>query len=233
MDLAQLETACANELGLSTTNEKTTLDDAINVSVQRVLEDTHCYVKRIDYTGFDGTDGDYTLDATILATVELYFTSGSTQYALTRVSVPELIERRRVSTAAGSPTMFYAETGANLLMFWPSPGANDTLTVYHVPNPTALSGATDDPSSTSPTNFGGIPSILHRAIFYFACSELASYDDDQTSAQGQRYRDWYDKEIIRYHKILRSKGGDRNARAIVNEKRRRRAFHDNSVYPSS
>jgi hypothetical protein len=233
VDLAQFETACANELGLDATNEKTTIDDAINVAVQRVLEDTHCYVKKIDYTGFDGTDGDYVLDDTILEIIELYISSGSTQYQLTRVSVPELIERRRVSVASGSPTSFYAETGANLMMFWPAPTADATLTLYHVPVPTALSGGTDDPSVTTPTNFGGIPTILHRAIFYFACSELASYDDDASSAQGQRYRDWYDKEIIRYQKILRKKGGDRNARAIVNEKRRRRAFHTNDIYPSS
>lgn len=230
MNLLQLETAVANETGLSATDEKTTLDDAINVAVQRVLEDTHCYVKKIDYTGFDGINGDYTLDSTILEIEDLYLTSSAgTRYALIRVSIQELNERRRVSLAAGSPTTHFAETGANLFMFWPAPGTGDTLTLYHIPSPAALSGPTDDPSTAS---LGGIPQILHRAIFYFACSEAASYDDDQTSAQGQRYRDWYDKEITRYKKILRKKGGDRNARAVVNEKRRRRQYHTNDIYPA-
>lgn len=231
MNLSQFETAVANELGLSATDEKTTIDDAINVAVQRVLEDTHCYVTRTDYTGFDGSSDDYTLDASLLDVVELYLTSTGTRYALTRVSVPEIIEKRRVGVPAGSPTSFYAVTGANLMLFWPPPGTGATLTIYGVPIPTDLSASTDDPSATTPVNFGGIPTILHRAIFYFACSECGSYDDDQTSAQGQRYRDWYDKEIARYHKILRKKGGDRNARAIVNEKRRRRAYHTNDIYP--
>jgi len=231
VNLLQFETAVANETGLSATDEKTTIDDALNVAVQRVLEDTHCYVKKTDYTGFDGVSGDYTLDAAILDIVELYLTSSSaTRYALARVSVSELIERRRVSVASGSPTSFYAVTGDNLMMFWPGPGTGDTLSVYSVPVPTALSVATDDPSTNAN---GGVPQILHEAIFFYACSRCASYDDDQTSAQGQRYSDWYDKEITRYHKILREKGGDRNARAIVNEKRRRRAFHTNDIYPAS
>ncbi len=227
----QFETAVANEIGLSPVDEKQTIDDAINVAVQRVLEDTHCYVVKTNYTGFDGTSDDWTLDSAILVVKDLYLTSSAgTRYDLTRVSVEELNERRRVSLSAGSPTMFFAETGANLLMLWPAPGSGDTLTVYNVPTPTALSGPTDDPSTNS---FGGVPQILHEAIFYHACRKGASYDDDQTSAQGQRYSDWYDKEIVRYHKIIREKGGSRNARAIVNEKRRRRAFHDNSVYPGN
>lgn len=233
MNLGQFETAVASEIGLtvSDTNEKTLIDLAINRGVQRVLEDTKCYVKKIDYTGFDGTDGDYTLDSGILVVKDLYLTSSAgTRYDLTRVSVEELNERRRISVATGSPATMFAETGANLIMFWPAPGTGDTLSVYHVPLPTALAGSTDDPSTTT---FGGVPEILHEAIFLFACKKAASYDDDQTSAQGQRYQDWYDKEITRYHKILREKGGDRNARAIVNEKRRRRAFHDNSIYPSN
>ena len=68
MNLAQFETACGNELGLNTTAEKTTIDDAINAGVLRVLEDTHCYVKKTDFTGFDGTSVDYTMDSGRFAT---------------------------------------------------------------------------------------------------------------------------------------------------------------------
>jgi hypothetical protein len=230
VNLTQFETACANELGLSVTNEKTTIDDAINVAVQRVLEDTHCYVKETDYTGWDGTSQNYTLDSAILEIVEVQLSSSGVTYPLERLSIIDLLERRRQGQTSGSPVRYYAMSGANLLMFYPAPGTGDTLVVYNVPVPTALSGSTDDPSTTT---YGGVPTILHRAIFYFACSELASYDDDQTSAQGQRYRDWYDKEITRYRMILRKRGGTRNARAVVNDKRRRRISHDPSTYPQS
>lgn len=227
--LLQLETQVSNETGLHVVDEKQTIDDALIVAVQRVLEDTHCFVVKTDYTGFDGSSVDYTLDAAILDVVELYLTSGGTRYALTRVSVQELIDKRRVGLPGGSPVSFYAVTGANLIMFWPPPGTGDTLSVYGVPVPAPLANPTDDPSTST---YGGVPSILHEAIFFYACSRCASYDDDQTSAQGQRYRDWYDKELVRYHKIIRQKGGSRNARAVVNDKRKHRPFHDNSVYPA-
>jgi hypothetical protein len=230
VNLTQLETACANELGLSVANEKTTIDDAINVSVQRVLEDTHCYVKQTQYTGWDGTSQDYTLDAAILEIVEVQISSSGVTHPLDRLSIIDLLERRRTGQAAGSPTRVYAVSGANLLMFYPAPGTGDTLTTTWCPSPRRCPAPPTIPSSTT---FGGIPSILHRAIFYFACSELASYDDDQTSAQGQRYRDWYDKEITRYRTILRKRGGTRNARAVVNDKRRRRISHDPSTYPQN
>ena len=233
MNLSQLETAVANEFGLSVSSEKTVIDSAINRAVQRVLEDTHCYVQRTDFSDFDGTHDDWDMSSSgMLEIVELYLTSvDEVRYALQRVSVPEIIEQRRLGLPTGTPASIYAVTGMNLLMFWPTPSATDVLSVYHVPLPTALASGTDDPSSTSPTNFGGVPEVLHEAIFLYACSTLASYDDDQTSAQGQRYRDWYDKEITRYQKILRKRGGSRNARARVNEKRTRRPFHRNDVYP--
>jgi len=230
VNLLQLETAVAGELGLDVVNEKTTIDIALNRAVQRVLEDTHCYVKEIDYTGWDGTSQNYTLDAAILEIVEVQITSTGVVYPLERLSIIDLLERRRTGQPSGSPTRFYAVSGANLLMFYPAPGSTDTLTTYVVPLPTALASSTDDPSTTT---FGGVPEILHEAIFLYACKKLGSYDDDQTSAQGQRYQDWYDKEITRYREILRKRGGTRNARAVVNDKRRRRLFHDNSVYPST
>jgi hypothetical protein len=229
MNLSQFETAVAAELGLSTTDEKTVIDDAVNQAVQRVLEDTHCYVKETDYSGWDGTSQNYTLDATILDIVEVQLTSTGVTYPLERLSIIDLLERRRTGQTSGSPTRYYAVSGGNLLMFYPAPGTGDTLVVYHVPIPTAMSGATDDPSTNT---FGGVPQILHEAVFFYACSRLASYDDDQTSAQGQRYRDWYKEEITRYREILRKRGGTRNARAVVNDKRRRLARHTNDIYPN-
>lgn len=225
--LLELETQVSGELGLHAVNEKTEIDVAINQAVQRVLEDTHCFVERTDYSGTWDGSGDFTLDAGVLEIVELQLTSTGTEYAFERLSVIDLLERRRVGRPTGSPTCYYALTGANLLMLYPAPEASDVLTVYNVPVPTPLSAPTDDPSDVT----SGVPSILHEAIFLYACSKLASGDDDQTSAQGQRYRDWYKEEITRYHLILRKRGGSRNARVVVNAKRRRHAYHDNSVYP--
>jgi hypothetical protein len=234
MNLLQFETSVAAELGLTLPDEKTIIDDSINVAVQRVLEDTHCFItsENINVSSLvalGAVTGDYTLPAEILEITEMYTTSGGTIYAFEHLSEIALIEKRRVSSPSGTPSMFYSVSGANMLMMWPTPASTDVLTVYYVPVPTALSGPTDDPSTAAN---GGVPQFLHEAIFLYTCSRAASYDDDQTSAQGQRYRDWYDKEIIRYKELIRKRGGDRNARAVVNEKRRRARFHDNSIYPA-
>lgn len=232
--LLQLETAVSNETGLHVVDEKQTIDDALNVAVQRVLEDTHCFVTSENIlvsslVALGAVAGDYTLPAEILEITELSITSGGTTYSFERVGEIELIEMRRVSQPTGTPSIFYATTGANMLMMWPTPASTDTLTVYYVPVPTALAAPTDDPALA--VN-GGVPQYLHEAIIFYACSRCASSDDDQTSAQGQRYRDWYDKEITRYKTIIRKRGGSRNARAVVGGKRSHRPYHDNSIYPA-
>lgn len=220
----------SDELGLDNdpTTEQPDIDTWVNKGVVRVLQDTHCYVTSATLSSFDGTTSDYTLDASILELVNVHFSSGGTNYRLERLSVPDLRERQRVSSPSGSPTMNYALAGANLLTFWPTPGALDTLYVDYVPVPTALSATADDPSTAA---LGGIPIQLHEAIEFYACFKGASYDDDQTSAQGQRYHDLYDKEITRYKKHIRRVGGQRNPRAVVNDVHKRRPYHDNSVWP--
>lgn len=235
MNFGQFRVKVGAELGLSSAAdgsgaEQEVVDDAVNRAVQRVLEDTHCYVKLTEYTGnWDGTTEDFTLDPAIVDIVELQLLSAGVTYPLERLSVIDILERRRMGQAFGSPARYYAVSGANLLMFYPAPGTGDTLNVYNIPVPTAMAAQTDDPSTNA---LGGVPEILHEAIFLYACSQLASYDDDQTSAQGQRYRDWYDKEITRYREILRKRGGTRNARAVVNDKRRRKTYHRNDIYPA-
>jgi hypothetical protein len=229
--LATFRQQLADEFGLANDSslEQGNIDAAVNDAVQKVLEDTHCYIKETIFSGFDGSSADYTMDSTILEIVDLYLTSQGTNYKLERLTFQDLIERRRIASPSGSPSMYYAVQGANLFSFHPAPGSSDTLTVYHVPVPTALSGSADDPSSTS---LGGIPTFLHRGIFYWAASILGSYDDDQSSQQGQRYLALYAQEITRYKKMLRRRGGNRNARAVPNDVKRRRTFHTNDIYPN-
>lgn len=217
--------------------EQTDVDNWIQLALERVLMDTGCYVTSESFSvsslsavsSLSGAVTDYLMPAEVLEIVGLYIQSAGTNYRLERVSVPDVIEQRRISAPLNSPTQVFALAGADLLMFWPFPSSTDTIELYYIPVPAALSASGDDPATASK---GGIPTQLHRAIFYWACAEGASYDDDQTSAQGQRYRDDYDKEITRYHKFLRLRGGKRNARAVVNSGRNNRRYHDNSIYPA-
>ncbi len=178
-------------------------------------------------SGFDGTSTDFTIDANVFEIVDLFSTSSGTNYRLERVSINELIERKRISLVAAAPTLVYAVNGENMIQFWPAPSSTDTMTVYYVPKPTALSASGDDPSTTT---LGGIPTYFHQAIKYWAFAECASYDDDASSSQGQRYIQMYEQEIVRLRKHMRRRGGNRNQRAVVNDVKRRRAFHDNSIY---
>jgi hypothetical protein len=229
--LAQFRTAVSDELGLSNdpSTEQPDIDIWVNKGVTRVLRDTHCYITSATVSGFDGVSSDYSMASSILEIDDMFLTSGGTQYRLERVSVPLLVEQRRVSNPTGTPAATYALAGANLLMFWPTPGASDTLSIYYVPVPTALSSANDDPSTLS---LGGIPVSLHEAIEFYACFKGASFDDDQTSSQGQRYHDLYEKEITAYRRLINRRGGQRGARAVVNDTRRKRAFHTNDIYYS-
>jgi hypothetical protein len=209
----------------------------IQQGVERVLMDTGCYVTAESFnistltavSSLGGTVVDYLMPIEVLEITGMYTQSGGTSPGLERVSVPELIDRRRLSVPSSSPTQVYALAGADLLMFWPLPASTDTIELYYVPVPTALLAQGDDPSTLAN---GGIPKQLHKAIEYWACSCGASYDDDQSSAQGQRYRDNYKEELTRYRKFIRERGGLRNARAKVNDTRRRRRSHTNDVYYS-
>lgn len=242
MTLGDLRTAVANEIGLDADadgigSECPQVDGWLNEAVTRVLMDTGCYVTSESLTvssltavsSLGGAVVDYTMPTEVLEIVDLYLVNSGTNYRLDRVGVPDLVERRRVSLPGNTPAQVYALAGADLLMFWPLPSSSDVLELYYIPVPTAMSASGDDPSSTT---FGGIPKQLHYAIEFWAESRAASYDDDQSSAQGQRYQQMYTQELSRYRKFLRERGGIRNQRAVVNDKRRRRAFHDPSIYPA-
>lgn len=114
-----------------------------------------------------------------------------------------------------------------MLMLYPVPAATDTLTIYYIPVPSAMSASGDDPSTAS---LGGIPAQLHPAIEFYACARAASYDDDQSSAQGQRYLDRYQNEIRRYRLLMKRRGGRRMPRAQVGRPGTR-IHHTNDVYP--
>jgi hypothetical protein len=78
-------------------------------------------------------EGDYTLDTDILDIMDVYATSGSQDYRMERISVPELLEMRRGASTMVGPARYYATAGANLLMVYPTPTGADELTVYFVP----------------------------------------------------------------------------------------------------
>lgn len=225
--LTQLETNVGSELGLDYTGaDKTLLDQRLNQAVRRVLLDTMCYVTSATMSESAGA-GDYTLDSNILRVVGWQWSGTNSLYSVPqRTSVPEILRLRSAAQASSTtyPASFYAVSGSNLLMVYPTPAAADTITIYYVPKPTEMSSASHDPSSAT---YGGIPVEYHDAIEFYALWRLASFADDSSSAQGERYHQLYDAEIKRIRKEVRWHGGA-PPKAVANPRRRRLAPHDPS-----
>lgn len=157
-----------------------------NDAVIDMLRRTHCYVISAGMTLTAGT-GDYTLDSNILEIKDIYTTSGNANFRLQRLNHTDLINLRLFSVTT-SPEKMWALQGANLLMLYPAPLSADTLTIYYVPRPTAMSSGTDDPSSAS---LGGIPSEFHYGLELYMQWKAGDAFDDESSSNGETYRRMY------------------------------------------
>lgn len=200
-------------------------DGWINEAVVDILMETQVYVVESTATLTSG-QGDYTMDSNILIVKDLFVTSSGNNYTFDHVSPGEIIQRRASTSVAGGPTRKYALNGANVLMLWPSPSTGDTVTFFYVPRPTALANPSDDPSSAS---LGGIPSEWHKAIQWYALWQAGDYMDDDSSHNGQDYRQEYEAWLKRIKKERSHKGGRRLGAITPGRSRRPFIPHDNSA----
>lgn len=216
---AVLKSNVSKELGLDETasgDEDVLLGRRLNAAVREFLTDTLCYVTPGSASLTAATyDYDLQTGTSFLASgntniLEIDAIIDSNNIPFERVTVDQIRELRRASGASSNSTQRrYALSGANLLMVWPTPQANETVTLYYVPRPTEMSSAANDPSS--PT-YGGIPQEFHEALEKWACWYMASYDDDVSSAQGDRYLGQYQLQVNKARKMMRLKGGRRQPR---------------------
>ena len=208
--LAELQTEVAAEIGsINATDDATAINRELNRGVRRILRQPP-YVYMTSQTVTPGATADYTIAATILLITEAYFTQSGTDYDLERVSLADILLLRKASTTAAGPTRYYALVGANKLAFYPTPGAADTLTMYYVPVPTAMSTGSHDPSTAT---YGAIPVDYHDLISRYAMARLASFDDDASSAQGSRYWQEFNDGLKEMKRELHRLGGRKLPRA--------------------
>jgi hypothetical protein len=216
--LEEMTTQVAGELGLHTTDDQARIWRELNRGVRDVLLRTRCYVTTTTLSLTEGT-GDYTLSANTLAINYAYVTGE--ERLLEPVNPEEIIERRLRTTSTDTSTL-YAMQGANLLMVYPTPSSSGTLTFYYVPQPTAMSISSHDPSEAT---YGGIPDEYADAIEMYACWRLGSMRDDQTSGQGERYRILYEGQdgrggrIAQIKREIHRKQGVRSSVAKVGRRR--------------
>lgn len=226
MNLSEIWSAVSNRIG--NLNSDTAADQArmttwANQAVVDLLLRTRCYVTSSTASLSAGVK-DYTLDSNILTATNVYVSGASEP--LMRVTPEELLNLRMGNQTVSSSMQYYAVNGSNMLMVYPTPSANDVLMVYYVPRPSAMSVSSHDPSNAT---YGGIPSQYHKAIEYFVCAEAADDDDDASSAQGQRYRELYEREILRVRNYSRRKLGPFQPRFRTAMSGRRFRPHDPST----
>jgi hypothetical protein len=162
---------------------------------------------------------DFDIDTAILVINDVYLTSGGTSYPLERVSLPEL-NMLRLNAPAASPPRLYA-VDSSMWSVYPTPTAADTLTLFYIARPTALSNSGDLPSA--------VPAEFRKLIEWYALAEGADYDDDQSTGIGKTYRDQYEDGLRRMNRLLSRRGGSRLPRIKIGS--RRLVAHDNSTYP--
>ena len=219
--LAQFRTRISAKIGLDNTAssaDQSLVDSWVNEGVIDVLRETQCNVATATLS-VSSSSGDYTLDSSVLMILDIYTSSSSTDSRMEHLSVPDLLELRRNGSSDSSPSSYYALAGGDLLLFYPAPAASDTFTIYYVPKPTALSVSSDDPSTES---LGGVRTEFHKAIELYALAEAADYDDDGSSAQGQRYRERYAEELAKTRRTLNRLGSYKQPPAVLPTQRRRR-----------
>ncbi len=223
--LSTMQSNVASELGLNTTDDGSKITKHLNDAVIDVLLRTRCYVTTTTINEVSGT-ADYTLATSILIANKAYVTSSGTDFPMQPLSIDELIDLRLNSVSA-APARYYAVQGT-LLSVYPTPNSADVITLYSTPRPTALSGASDDPSSTT---YGGIPSEFHVGLELYAQWKMGSQSDDQSSAQGARYKQDYEEFLRRMKRQLAHKLGAKLPRARVGGRSSIFVNHDNSRYP--
>lgn len=196
----------------------------MNEGVLDVIRRSKCVVHSATSSLTSGQK-DYELSTSVLAFITLDVTGAADaqNYTMERVSVDEMVKMRSTGAVAQSPAQFYALAGANKLMLYPTPAAADTLTYYYVPRPTTLSVSSDDPSTS------GLPAEFHKLVEWYALAEAGDFDDDQSSAQGERYRQMYERGLLNMMKSIGLKPG-RLPRAVL---RPYAALtrRDRSIYP--
>lgn len=178
----------AGALGLdnSVSGDQSRITGWLNDAVVDVLNRTHCYVATTTIS-LSANVGDYTLSSTILAIEDIYLTSGGANFRVRRLATTDLINLRLFSVTS-APIQMYALAGANLLLVYPTPIQSDTLNIYYIPRPTALSSGSDDPSDST---HGGIPSEFHYGLELYAMWKAADAFDDSSSSNGETYRRLY------------------------------------------
>lgn len=211
------------KIRLDSTNDLQKAKDWINRVYRETCVETEA-LQTFATMALTASQNIYTLDTSIGRIKQMYVTPvGSTaSYPLEPVSIEEMITLN-AGTAASNPNTGgpnrYAVFGINDIQFYPTPTSADTVTIYYVKFPTALSAGTDVPAIPEP--------YATECLVNGACYHAAIFAGDP---QAQAYRQDYETAKARLRGHLRRFQGSytRQFRTVPPQNR---APHDPSVDP--
>lgn len=225
MNLGEIRTAASIELGIraDAAGEKQTLIDRVaNAAVLEILKRTKIRVTSATVETTPGV-GDYDLPMEVLRLTGLDAPAqgGSTFGPMDQTDPEEIRWRRRSPSSISSDVAArYAVDGYNLLMLNPTPTSVYLLVMYYVPRPAKMTDGTHDPSTIA---YGGVPEEFHEDVLLpYIYWKAGSAGDDQSSAQGVRYKQDYEEGLRELRRrINRRRGRLGRAKTIYSIRRRR------------
>lgn len=192
----------------------TSADDALmliwlNQAYEDIVLRTHCKVRPASLTLTAGTDT-YSLPTQALAILEPYNSSSGKTGLMKPIDLTEMARKRTGQTSTSGTILYYVLMG-DLLELYPAPSTGDTLNLWYVPRPTALSSGSDTPSD--------IPSEYHKLLEFFALAE--AYEYHRKMSLMTYNKGLYEQGIKGMIKMLRGRQG-RTDRIVVGYPERRR-----------
>lgn len=216
--LAVLEQSIVDQIrSLNRTTHSTALKRWLNEAVRDVLIRTGVKVTSSTVSLTAGT-ADYTLDAAAMRIKAATF-DGDPDRPLRQVSPAEIDEMRARGDATASDSddvWYYALSGTDLFMIYPTPSATGTINLRVVQKPTEMSSDAHDPSNAT---YGGIPVEHHRALEMYGLWRAAQYDRTEAFRYGELFREQYERELTLIRGVVNLKGGTTLPRGRVGRSR--------------
>lgn len=208
-----IDAATANS---ATSNEYTLFLSWLNEAVEQFLLKTKMF-KQTASLGVTADVGDYTIDSSILAFEDGYYTPNGGQARMLDVIDSYDIRRMRIATTSTDSDPRYLAYEGQQIFLYPTPrSTSDTLHLIYVPQPASTLAATADTPAT--TAYGGIPVQYHHVLESYVKWKAAEYTNDKASQGGSKFMQEFDQGCIQARVTEQRRAGMRWGRASIGKR---------------
>lgn len=231
MNLSDFRTRVARTVGMSTSDsgDLALLDSWANEAVEQFLKDTKVNIAKASLAVTAG-QGDYTLDADILAFTDAWYepASGTDEYLLEAVDSSEIIRLRLFEDTTDSTPSKFAMQGANLLMLHPDPqSSSDSLHILYVAK--AASSMTAAAHTPATAAYGGIPTEYHPVLESYVLFKAARAEEHRPSENGLQFQADYERGVAKVRADMNKKAGIHKGGIMWGRRNRRRTVSSPGV----